>query len=122
MKQLSFSALRKQNPIHFQRTIINRFYGTTSTKQDKNQKRDWVFARIAPLGSPDVSMVPVLEQWVEEGKTVVKSELQWIIKRLNSYKRYKHALEVLYFCFFFGCLVSFDTMHCERNCLCSLFF
>ncbi|XP_049385150.1 pentatricopeptide repeat-containing protein At2g20710, mitochondrial-like [Solanum stenotomum] len=92
--KLSFSALWKQNPIHFQRTIINRFYGTTSTKQDKNQKRDWVFARIAPLGSPDVSMVPVLEQWVEEGKTVVKSELQWIIKRLNSYKRYKHALEV----------------------------
>lgn len=83
--------------MHFQRTMINRFYGTTSTKY---KKRDWVFARIAPLGSPDMSMVPVLEQWVEEGKTVAKGELQWIIKRLNSYKRYKHALEVLYFCFF----------------------
>ncbi|MCE2055271.1 hypothetical protein HAX54_042316 [Datura stramonium] len=92
--KLSLSALWKQNPIHFQRTIINRFYGITSTTQCKDQKPDWVYARIAPLGSPDLSMVPVLEQWVKEGKKVVKTELQWITKRLSSYKRYKHALEV----------------------------
>ncbi|XP_059291852.1 pentatricopeptide repeat-containing protein At2g20710, mitochondrial-like [Lycium ferocissimum] len=95
LMKFSLSSLRNQNPVHFHRTIINRFYETTtSTKQHKDHKRDWVFARIAPLGSPDLSMVPVLEQWVKEGKQVAKTELQWIIKRLNSYKRYKHALEV----------------------------
>ncbi|CAN4078943.1 unnamed protein product [Withania somnifera] len=93
--KLSLSSIWKQNqnPIHFHRTIINRFYGTTSTTQNEYKKREWVYARITPLGSPDVSMVPALEQWVKEGKEVKKTELQWIIKQLISYKRYKHALE-----------------------------
>ncbi|PHU26451.1 hypothetical protein BC332_04783 [Capsicum chinense] len=85
---------QKQNQIHFHRTIINRFYGNVSNTRNKYEKRDWVYARIAPLGSPELSMVPVLEEWVKEGKQVGKTELQWIVKRLNGYRRYKHALEV----------------------------
>lgn len=103
--KLSLSSLCKQNPVHFQRSIINRFYGTTSTKQ----KPDWVYARIAPLGSPDLSMVPLLEQWVKEGKPVGKTELLWITNRLNSYKRYKHALEVPSFFFFCWCSEFWDN-------------
>lgn len=61
-------------------------------------------------------MVPVLEQWVKEGNQVLRSELQWIIKRLRSYKRYKHALEVQIL-LFVVVLVSFKIMHCEINCL-----
>nr|XP_016508188.1 PREDICTED: pentatricopeptide repeat-containing protein At2g20710, mitochondrial-like [Nicotiana tabacum] len=93
--KLSRSTLRSQNSISYYRTTINRFYGTTtSAKQDKDERGEWVYTRISPLGSPEVSMVPVLEQWVKEGNQVLRSELQWIIKRLRSYKRYKHALEV----------------------------
>lgn len=92
---------QKQNQIHFHRTIINRFYGNVSNTRNKYEKRDWVYARIAPLGSPELSMVPVLEEWVKEGKQVGKTELQWIVKRLNGYGRYKHALEVLFFSAFF---------------------
>lgn len=39
-------------------------------------------------------MVPILNQWVQEGRLVNKPALQLIIRQLRRYKRYKHALEV----------------------------
>lgn len=45
------------------------------------------------MGDPRVSVVPVLDQWVREGKKVNRSELQSIIKELSIYKRFNHALE-----------------------------
>lgn len=56
--------------------------------------RDSLYRRISPLGDPNVSVVPVLDQWVQEGRPVQKVELQNIIKELVIYKRFKHALEV----------------------------
>lgn len=46
------------------------------------------------MGDPNVSVVPVLDQWIREGNTVDKSRLRYIINELRFYKRFKHALEV----------------------------
>ncbi|KAF4356455.1 hypothetical protein G4B88_027640 [Cannabis sativa] len=53
-----------------------------------------LYHRISRLGDPKISMIPVLEQWVEEGRDVRQSELQKIIKQLRKYRRYTQALQV----------------------------
>lgn len=46
------------------------------------------------MGDPRVSVVPVLDQWVREGKRASRNELQSIIKEMIVYKRFNHALEI----------------------------
>lgn len=53
-----------------------------------------LYRRISPIGDPRVSIVPILEQWIEEGRTVSRAPLLAIVKELRRYKRYAHALEV----------------------------
>ncbi|CAK7350602.1 unnamed protein product [Dovyalis caffra] len=55
--------------------------------------QDRLYRRISPIGDPNISVTPVLDQWVRQGNSVTKSELQLIIKELRIYKRFKHALE-----------------------------
>ncbi|KAJ0088199.1 hypothetical protein Patl1_32844 [Pistacia atlantica] len=52
-----------------------------------------LFHRISPLGDPTVSIVPMLDQWVQEGRNVDQLQLRDFIKRLRSFKRYVHALQ-----------------------------
>jgi hypothetical protein len=56
-----------------------------------------LYRRISPLGDPKVSIVPVLDQWILEGRTVTKQPLLSIIKELRRFKRYTHALEVSFY-------------------------
>ncbi|KAJ0028799.1 hypothetical protein Pint_36289 [Pistacia integerrima] len=58
-----------------------------------NSMRD-LFRRITPLGDPTVSIVPLLDQWVQEGQTVEKEQLQLFIKELRSFRRFTHALQI----------------------------
>lgn len=55
---------------------------------------DDLYRRLSPVGDPNISIVPILDQWVSEGRPVQIVELRLIIKELRVYKRYKHALEV----------------------------
>jgi pentatricopeptide repeat protein len=55
---------------------------------------DSLYKRISELGDPNLSVFTVLQQWINEGRGVKKSELQRIVKELRKYRRYKHALEV----------------------------
>lgn len=57
-------------------------------------KRDCLHSRINAIGRPSCSVVPVLQQWVEDGKTVNEFQLQRIIRDLRSRRRFIHALEV----------------------------
>ncbi|RVW37887.1 hypothetical protein CK203_025836 [Vitis vinifera] len=52
-----------------------------------------LYWRISPLGDSKISMVPVLDEWVQKGRTVNEEELRDIIQKLNHYRRFKHALE-----------------------------
>lgn len=77
--------------------MLNRFYISTPGKYlYRHPNGDSLYRRISPLGDPNASIVPVLDQWIKEGKHVVKEELQSMIKVLRDYRRYKHALEVSY--------------------------
>lgn len=53
-----------------------------------------VFYYTSRAGDPKVSMIPILNQWVEEGKPVKTHELQRFVKQLRRFRRYKHSLEV----------------------------
>lgn len=53
-----------------------------------------LYRRISPVGDPNVSVVPILDQYIQEGRHLSKEELQRIVKELRDYKRFKHALEV----------------------------
>ncbi|PON32427.1 Pentatricopeptide repeat [Parasponia andersonii] len=54
---------------------------------------DTLYRRISRLGNPKISMTPVLNQWVEQGKDVNASELHKIIKQLRKYRRFTQALQ-----------------------------
>ncbi|KAK7317802.1 hypothetical protein RJT34_02345 [Clitoria ternatea] len=53
-----------------------------------------LYSRISPLGAPSVNVVPVLENWVQEGNAVDGIHLYRIIKILRSRNRFTQALQV----------------------------
>ncbi|KAL6988672.1 hypothetical protein U1Q18_014428 [Sarracenia purpurea var. burkii] len=75
----------------FPKSTLN---STAATVSAPEKSGDSLYRRISPMGNPTVSVVPVLDQWAEEGRTVKKEQLQNIIKELRRYSRFKHALEV----------------------------
>ncbi|KAJ0102953.1 hypothetical protein Patl1_04618 [Pistacia atlantica] len=77
-KALNFSAI---NP-----PIFIRAYSAA--------KRNNLYSRISPLGDPNLSLVPVLDQWVQEGKKVKGAELQHIVRNLRARQRFQHALQI----------------------------
>ncbi|KAG7012430.1 Pentatricopeptide repeat-containing protein, mitochondrial, partial [Cucurbita argyrosperma subsp. argyrosperma] len=68
--------------------LAGRFYHTNRLKKAT------LYAKISPLGDPSVSVEPVLDGWVKEGKKVRIAELQRIIHDLRKRKRFTQALEV----------------------------
>ncbi|KAM7261797.1 hypothetical protein ACFE04_020874 [Oxalis oulophora] len=79
----------------------SRFFSTLTTKNplrgnshSQHNQRHSLYRRISPVGDPTVSIVPILNQWVSEGKALDRGELHYIVKELRSFKRYTHALQV----------------------------
>lgn len=50
--------------------------------------------RILKNGNPKSSMLPILNQWVEQGGDVIEPVLKRIIARLSNSRRFSHALQV----------------------------
>ncbi|KAL7602966.1 pentatricopeptide repeat-containing protein At2g20710, mitochondrial [Lactuca sativa] len=46
------------------------------------------------VGFREPSIVPVLDQWVVEGRPIDQEDLHRIIKQLRKFSRYKHALQI----------------------------
>ncbi|XP_031283658.1 pentatricopeptide repeat-containing protein At2g20710, mitochondrial-like [Pistacia vera] len=67
---------------------------TTERRSSNPDSMRGLFRRITPLGDPAVSIVPMLDQWVQEGRTVEKEQLQLFIKELRSSRRFTHALQI----------------------------
>ncbi|XAR55496.1 hypothetical protein NMG60_11035575 [Bertholletia excelsa] len=63
---------------------------SSSVSASKNS----LYSRISPLGDPNVSLLPILDQWVEERGGIDRSELQRTIKMLRQFKRFTQALQV----------------------------
>lgn len=74
--------------------IASRLYYTSRTK------RPSLYSRISPLGDPGTSVVPELDDWLQNGEKVGVAELRRIVKDLRKRKRFTQALEVCN-CFFF---------------------
>ncbi|KAG5223718.1 pentatricopeptide repeat-containing protein [Salix suchowensis] len=50
-------------------------------------------ALISRAGNPKVSIIPVIEQWLEEGNSIKKPDLQNFIKLFRRHRRFSHALQ-----------------------------
>ncbi|KAI8017472.1 Pentatricopeptide repeat-containing protein [Camellia lanceoleosa] len=70
--------------------VLIRTYCATGSNSNPNN----LYSRISPLENPNLSIVSVLHQWVQEGQKVRAFELRRIIRDLRGRKRYTHALEV----------------------------
>ncbi|KAK1554279.1 hypothetical protein Q3G72_021879 [Acer saccharum] len=73
---------------------------TTSTAERGITGKNWnvsmplIYRKISPIGDSTVSIVPVLDQWVQDGGAVDKGALQLMIKELRTYNRFAHALQM----------------------------
>ncbi|XP_009401682.2 pentatricopeptide repeat-containing protein At2g20710, mitochondrial [Musa acuminata AAA Group] len=55
---------------------------------------DCLYNRVAASGDPRRSIVPLLERWVQEGRPVDQSDLREMVKKMRSFRRNFHALEI----------------------------
>ena len=63
---------------------------------------DSLFQRVQAIRDPKASVLPVLRQWVNEGRPIGKDELGWLVRTMKDFRRFNHALEVwihLPYCF-----------------------
>ncbi|EEF43265.1 pentatricopeptide repeat-containing protein, putative [Ricinus communis] len=68
--------------------MISRYYYANRTKKVT------LYSKISPLGDPNTSLVPELDNWVQDGNKVRVGELQRIIRDLRKRNRFTQALEV----------------------------
>ncbi|XP_030508521.2 pentatricopeptide repeat-containing protein At2g20710, mitochondrial [Cannabis sativa] len=55
---------------------------------------DSLFHRIQHIRDPKASVLPVLRQWVLEGRQVDKDQLGWMVRTMRDFRRFNHALEI----------------------------
>ncbi|KAJ0087740.1 hypothetical protein Patl1_32860 [Pistacia atlantica] len=101
MKLLRFSAIVHSIKSHLGLGNVPalRSYSTNIEERSSRISRlkgsmNALYRRISPIGDPSVSIVPLLDQWIEEGHPVDKEQLQAFIKELRFYRRFSHGLEV----------------------------
>ena len=56
-----------------------------------------LYDRIQAVRDPKASISPLLNQWIEEGQTVSKPQLQSLVRIMKDFRRFHHALEVTRF-------------------------
>ncbi|KAJ4837313.1 hypothetical protein Tsubulata_031453 [Turnera subulata] len=104
MKQFHFmtklsSLLHKNHETHFPvAKVVASFFSTKTLNQapppPSPEQFQLLYGRIKSITDPKDSVLPVLEQWVEEGRPLEKHQLQALIGRLRDLNRVDHALEV----------------------------
>ncbi|KAG6743921.1 hypothetical protein POTOM_052625 [Populus tomentosa] len=50
--------------------------------------------RLSRIRDHNVSVIPVLDKWIQEGETIWEDLIHALIKELRHYRRYHHALEI----------------------------
>lgn len=94
--------LRSYKPSNIYVSISRVLFYSTETETETSiikekrisKKSDNLYRRISPVGDPNVSMIPILDQWQKEGKVISFQQLPVIIKSLRKFKRYTHALQL----------------------------
>lgn len=73
---------------------------STATDPTYHHRKCWngalnnLYGRISRVGDRNACILPILDEWIEEGGNAEKDDLVTIIKELRQFKYYKHALEV----------------------------
>lgn len=80
---------------------VFRFSLYSTGTRASNATKVFLQSRIYPAIDPRASVVPALEEWGKEGRSIKKQDVRTLIRKLRSGKRYKHALEVSSFGFQF---------------------
>lgn len=81
----------------FRSSIRSRLSTATAAAAVESRPPGWpdsLYTRVVLVSNPKVSVVPVLEKWINEGKQVSKADLQWMVKQMRNFRRYAHALQV----------------------------
>ncbi|XP_023531849.1 pentatricopeptide repeat-containing protein At2g20710, mitochondrial-like [Cucurbita pepo subsp. pepo] len=74
--------------------ILRPLFYSTSGSTSFRSPEDSLYLRVSQAGDPRISIVSVLDQWVEEGREVKQSDLQKLIKQLRRFRRFNHALQL----------------------------
>ncbi|KAK2379784.1 Tetratricopeptide repeat (TPR) superfamily protein [Trifolium repens] len=69
-------------------------YNTLRLLHSSSTQADSLFLRISRAGDPNIPMTSILNQWIQEGKDVKHSDLQFFIKQLRTHRRFNQALQI----------------------------
>ncbi|KAK6917539.1 Pentatricopeptide repeat [Dillenia turbinata] len=70
------------------------FFSKPISNSSLVRPRKSLYGKISEIGNPNVSIVPILDQWVQEGNKVEAHELRDFIKEFRYFRRYHHALQI----------------------------
>lgn len=87
----------KQSKHRFPESLIPKNPISNRTYYTSRSRKISLYNKISPLGDPNTSVVPELDNWVQNGNKVRVAELQRIIRDLRKRKRFSQALEVRHF-------------------------
>ncbi|CAK7349800.1 unnamed protein product [Dovyalis caffra] len=75
---------------HFSFVLRSRFFSTDTI----TTPNDPLFHRITMVADPKVSVITVIQKWLQEGQRVMRPDLNQSIKQLCKYNSFSHALEI----------------------------
>ncbi|GMN28017.1 hypothetical protein TIFTF001_001885 [Ficus carica] len=86
----------------FSTTTLNPpSYSYSYSSSSSSDASDSLFRRIQVIRDPKASILPVLREWVGEGRPISRTELSWLVRTMRDFRRFHHALQVSPFLFFF---------------------
>ncbi|KAM3697407.1 hypothetical protein ACJW31_06G109800 [Castanea mollissima] len=74
--------------------VLGVFFYSTRTLARPSPPIDSLYSRVSRAGDPKVSIIRVIDQWLEEGRQVQQSDLIMMIKQLRKFRRYSQALQI----------------------------
>jgi hypothetical protein len=84
-----------QNPPSNSLTLASLFSPKTQNPPSSSSSSSTsLYHRIQIIRNPKVSVIPVLEQWVNEQRPVNEQEIRSLVRIMKDFRRFSHALEV----------------------------
>lgn len=74
--------------------VLGVFFYSTRTLARRSPPIDSLYSRVSRAGDPKVSIIRVIDQWLEEGRQVQQSDILMMIKQLRKFRRYSQALQI----------------------------
>ncbi|KAJ9562907.1 hypothetical protein OSB04_008067 [Centaurea solstitialis] len=82
------------NPSFISKFVFNASFFSTKTQTASIQDHDVLLLYKRISLNPRTSIVPILDQWLQEGNEIIVDKLKNMIKVLRNHNRYTHALQL----------------------------